>query len=767
MCELHWDALAEIQLKSDENRTPIYCKCSRVFVRNKDIFKASINTELSASEDDIPVESDSYTTYAHQIPQEKFLQKPEGEQETLSCYCSASHTDNFSTDEHENPDGALQLKGLQQSDSGADLTECLKHDLDTEWMKFWSLNGEKLIWESWLNKYSAYINPEYLSYTSPNNVNDSSNSVENDIKPETTTITGDKFSFNEKDLRSFNVELKSDDLRNRLRRELSGSDEKLFTEVSEGWNPLSPLSIDCETEAERLLSSRCGSHASSSVRTVDSMTNVTRMTVSSLDFSASSSDSFSSVSSVQSSLSSEESEEDYHQWNILWKKHYEEEYLAQYNKFVATFGKTTNKNICIPKTCQVASKIFNKFEEQTTVESLSAILSNLNVNDKDMEKVPASKSGDEEICHAEVDEMEALGLPISFGRARNMTCRKNIEKILPINKEFEAGRNRIKAAFNLLGMEFKESVPLTGTVDYKMKHIRLQNRHLKMHPAAKKPKHIRFDDEGVPLDKQDDDDEAHLHSLLSDSTDEDEQVVMPTSSNNVKVMETSDIEVTKKKKRKKKPFYPAEIKENTKLKKYWHRRFSLFSKFDQGIKLDEESWYSVTPELVAKHTAERCKCNVIVDAFCGAGGNTIQFALTCKQVIAIDIDPKKIEMAKNNAEVYGVDDKINFIVGDFLQLSSTIKADVVFLSPPWGGPSYLNQNVYDLEQMLQPVPFSTLMTAARKISNNVAVFLPKNSNTFAVVNEAGEGNSVEIEQNFINKRLIAITAYYNDLIIDK
>lgn len=114
---------------------------------------------------------------------------------------------------------------------------------------------------------------------------------------------------------------------------------------------MSPLSIDCETEVERLLSSRCGSHASSSLRTVDSMTNVTRMTVSSLDLSnsTSSSDSFSSVSSVNSSLSSEDSEEDYqNQWNVLWKKHYEEEYLQQYNKFVGSMieGTAASKQIC-------------------------------------------------------------------------------------------------------------------------------------------------------------------------------------------------------------------------------------------------------------------------------------------------------------------------------------------------------------------------------------------------------------------------------------
>ena len=42
-----------------------------------------------------------------------------------------------------------------------------------------------------------------------------------------------------------------------------------------------------------------------------------------------------------------------------------------------------------------------------------------------------------------------------------------------------------------------------------------------------------------------------------------------------------------------------------------------------------EGWFSVTPEKIAEHIAERCQCSVIVDAFCGVGGNCIQFAKTC------------------------------------------------------------------------------------------------------------------------------------------
>jgi predicted O-methyltransferase YrrM len=50
------------------------------------------------------------------------------------------------------------------------------------------------------------------------------------------------------------------------------------------------------------------------------------------------------------------------------------------------------------------------------------------------------------------------------------------------------------------------------------------------------------------------------------------------------------------------------------------------------------------------------------------GGNAIQFAFTCERVIAIDIDPHKIQLARQNAAVYGVEDRIEFIVGDFFQV---------------------------------------------------------------------------------------------------
>uniref|UniRef100_A0A4X1SY52 Trimethylguanosine synthase n=2 Tax=Sus scrofa TaxID=9823 RepID=A0A4X1SY52_PIG len=227
----------------------------------------------------------------------------------------------------------------------------------------------------------------------------------------------------------------------------------------------------------------------------------------------------------------------------------------------------------------------------------------------------------------------------------------------------------------------------------------------------------------------------------------------------------------KKKKRKKNKnkgvCLPPEIAAVPELAKYWAQRYRLFSRFDDGIKLDREGWFSVTPEKIAEHIAGRVsqsfQCDIVVDAFCGVGGNTIQFALTGKRVIAIDIDPVKIDLARNNAEVYGVADKIEFIQGDFLQLAPRLKADVVFLSPPWGGPDYATAETFDIRTMMAPDGFE-IFRLSQMITNNIVYFLPRNADVDQVASLAGPGGQVEIEQNFLNNKLKTITAYFGDLI---
>ncbi|KAG4140412.1 hypothetical protein ERO13_D06G017400v2 [Gossypium hirsutum] len=186
--------------------------------------------------------------------------------------------------------------------------------------------------------------------------------------------------------------------------------------------------------------------------------------------------------------------------------------------------------------------------------------------------------------------------------------------------------------------------------------------------------------------------------------------------------------------------------------KYWCQRYLLFSRFDDGIKMDEEGWFSVTPESIARHHASRCGSGIVVDSFTGVGGNAIQLAQRSAHVIAIDIDPKKIDYAYQNATVYGVNDQIDFVTGDFFTIAPKLKADTVFLSPPWGGPDYAKVEIYDLKTMLKP-------------HDGIVMFLPRNVdlNQLAELSLSAQPPwSLEVEKNFLNGKLKGITAYFTD-----
>ncbi len=154
------------------------------------------------------------------------------------------------------------------------------------------------------------------------------------------------------------------------------------------------------------------------------------------------------------------------------------------------------------------------------------------------------------------------------------------------------------------------------------------------------------------------------------------------------------------------------------ISKYWHQRHNIFSKYDDGIWMTHDAWFGVTPEPVARYVlmisttrsnnippahplprriasdiaAAPASKTILVDAFAGAGGNTIAFALSgrWKQIFAIEKDPVVLACAKHNAEVYGVAKKIFWICGDAFteipkRLKQVGKSAVMFGSPPWGG----------------------------------------------------------------------------------
>ncbi|KAK9867410.1 hypothetical protein WJX84_011869 [Apatococcus fuscideae] len=243
------------------------------------------------------------------------------------------------------------------------------------------------------------------------------------------------------------------------------------------------------------------------------------------------------------------------------------------------------------------------------------------------------------------------------------------------------------------------------------------------------------------------------------------------------------------------------------LTRFWFQRYSLWTRFDKGILMDEAGWFSVTPEVLAAHHAHHChsllqaaslpsvrgspvdktaalaeqlsvpvphscsptkegtsdaqpvqqvlgqNCSrsaptnpepraasigydassstngqgtlsraaeaprveireaglrsaagpcmashacsgLFVDAFAGVGGNAIQAALAGFQVLAVDTDAARLALVAHNAEIYGVRGCIDLLCADFFQAAPRLQADVIFLSPPWGGLAYRDKTCF-------------------------------------------------------------------------
>lgn len=191
------------------------------------------------------------------------------------------------------------------------------------------------------------------------------------------------------------------------------------------------------------------------------------------------------------------------------------------------------------------------------------------------------------------------------------------------------------------------------------------------------------------------------------------------------------------------------------LQKYWDRRYDLFSRFEEGIQIDEEGLYSATPEKIALHQAQKMNCKTVIDGFCGVGANAIAFARSGAKVYAIEKDVKRLKMARHNARSYGVDEKIEFICGDFFREAPKIKAEGVFLDLEWGGPAYKKLKNFRLSDFTPDG--GKVLKVALKYFKKIALKIPDN---FDISEFEKLGKAYEIEDNVMYDRVIFRTAYF-------
>jgi len=72
---------------------------------------------------------------------------------------------------------------------------------------------------------------------------------------------------------------------------------------------------------------------------------------------------------------------------------------------------------------------------------------------------------------------------------------------------------------------------------------------------------------------------------------------------------------------------------------------------------------------------ERWKGKRVLEIGCGIGTDTISFARAGAQVTAIDLTEKSLEMARQRARVFGLEDRIRFFQADAEKLSDTVPVE--------------------------------------------------------------------------------------------
>ncbi len=188
----------------------------------------------------------------------------------------------------------------------------------------------------------------------------------------------------------------------------------------------------------------------------------------------------------------------------------------------------------------------------------------------------------------------------------------------------------------------------------------------------------------------------------------------------------------------------------------------ILEKFGGEYQADNETFIMGIHYLLGDYIARRFKgYNTILDTCCGAGFMSIALAKYVNQVIAVEIEPKHLEQAKNNVKVGNVSPKVKFILGDILRketLNKIPKINGAFLDPDWAIPGELKTTHASKLSNMQP-PAEKLFTETNKLTRNIALRLPKEIDLSELKNLPPH----ELEKIYLNDEFKFYCAYFGEL----
>lgn len=187
-------------------------------------------------------------------------------------------------------------------------------------------------------------------------------------------------------------------------------------------------------------------------------------------------------------------------------------------------------------------------------------------------------------------------------------------------------------------------------------------------------------------------------------------------------------------------------------------------KFSKKICGDEDGIYMSCPEKISQHLAEKLTTyKTGVELCCAIGITVIQLAKKIDYVYGIDMDENRIHAAIKNAQLYKVENKTKFIVGNVLDenLLKSIKADVAILDPDWSAGLNKKLHVSNME-MTQPNMKELFYKVKENITDNIIIRIP-NTFSFKTLESLGK---CEIENIIWNNKIKFKYAFFSNSIVD-
>ncbi len=192
-------------------------------------------------------------------------------------------------------------------------------------------------------------------------------------------------------------------------------------------------------------------------------------------------------------------------------------------------------------------------------------------------------------------------------------------------------------------------------------------------------------------------------------------------------------------------------------------RDSILKKFGQEFVVTDDTYIMGIHRLFGEKLGARFQgLHRVLDACSGAGFTALAIARVVDTVVAVDINPAHIQLARENVCIAGLESKVEFIEGDLTDDTLWDKIgdiDGAQLDPDWAPPgAHKKMHVSSLEEMSPPA--DVLLRCALSRTENISCRLPKTIE----LSELDSFPPHEIEKNYLNEKFCFYTVYFGKLI---